>query len=63
MTRDEALKFIEIYKNWNVGQTSVSYAFSGKRTPEDDIFDERRRTLLEAYRILREKAEEGGGRK
>lgn len=52
MTRDEALKIIELYRNWHVGQKSVSLATTGKRTPEDDVYDERRKLISVATTVL-----------
>lgn len=52
MTRDEALKLLDLYRNWNVGQKSVTLAISGQRTAEDDIFDKRREAILLATTVL-----------
>ena len=54
MTRDDALVVIDQCKNWNTGQTSISFARRGVRVLEDDVYDERRMTLAEAWRVLRE---------
>ena len=53
MTRAEALQIVDRCEHWNTAQTSVSLAFRGKRTDEDDVLDERRKTLAEAWRVLR----------
>jgi hypothetical protein len=45
---------IEQNRTWNSGQTSVSLAFNGQRTKEDDMLDERRATLAEAWRVVRQ---------
>ncbi len=42
LTKDECFKVLELYKSWNKGQTSVTFACSGVRTKEDDILDARR---------------------
>ena len=52
MTKQEALKILELYRNWNTGQTSVSLAFESVRTPEDDILDERRKLITKALTVL-----------
>ena len=57
MTREEALEIIKLCEGWNIGQRSISFLFSGVRTSEDDILDERRGTLLEAWRTLRTSTE------
>ena len=52
MTRDEAEKVLDRYKNWNHGQKSIGLLFNGQRTAEDDILDARRAVILKATRIL-----------
>jgi hypothetical protein len=37
MTREEALEIIREHRTWNTGQKSVSLAFGGARTQEDDL--------------------------
>jgi hypothetical protein len=54
MTKEEALKILELYRHWNNGQTSLSLSMENKRTEEDDIYDERRRLIKTALRILQE---------
>ena len=49
MTREEALQIIDRCKGWNYGQKSVSLAFNGERTPEDDVLDARREALRAAW--------------
>ena len=48
MTNKEALDVLSLYRNWNTGNTSVSLAFVGKRTNEDDVLDSRRKLILSA---------------
>jgi hypothetical protein len=55
MTREEALKILGMYRDWNEGQKSVSFAFRGVRTDEDDVYDARRALLKEATELLRTK--------
>ena len=57
MTKDEAWRIIKDAEDWNVGQKSLSYAFGGVRTAEDDMLDARRRALLMAWEILGESHE------
>lgn len=58
MTKDEAWKIIEACRKWNTGQTSVSLAFNGKRTDEDDVLDARRAALKLAWKTV---GQPGGG--
>jgi hypothetical protein len=52
MTRAEAVEVLKLWNRWNEGQTSVSLAFRGERTMEDDLLDERRRTIICAMKLL-----------
>ncbi len=52
MTIEEAWKIIEACKNWNASQKSLSLAFGGVRTAEDDIYDARRSALAQAWRVV-----------
>ena len=52
MERDEAMEIIKLYRNWNTGNTSVSLAFNGIRTSEDDVLDARRAALKKAHEVL-----------
>lgn len=54
LTKKECLDILELFKNWNHGQKSVTNAFNGRRTSEDDIYDERRKIILAAYKRLNE---------
>ena len=54
MGKEEAQAIIDRYKEWNTGQKSTSYAFGGKRTLEDDIYDARRKLILKATKVLTE---------
>lgn len=58
MTKEDCTEILDRYGNWNVGQTSVSFAMSGVRTAEDDVYDERRALLLAATKRLRELCEQ-----
>ena len=58
MTKNEAWRVIDACRHWNTGQKSPSYAFGGPRTAEDDVLDEKRATLLEAWRVVRTDATE-----
>ena len=53
MTIQEALEVIKLSENWNHGQKRVSSAFTGVRTVEDDILDEKRRALKAAWSVIR----------
>ena len=55
MTKEEAWKIIEECRNWNCEQKSISYAFGGLRTTEDDIFDSKRAALKQAWEVVNEK--------
>lgn len=50
--RDQALDIIKMFSTWNTGQKSISHAFGGPRTSEDDIYDARRKLILKAYEVL-----------
>lgn len=50
--KDDAFRVIELYRGWNVGQKSMSLALGGARELEDDIYDERRKLLAEALRVI-----------
>lgn len=52
MNKEEAMKIIELYRTWNEDQRSISAAFGGPRTDADDVYDARRRLLVEATRVL-----------
>ena len=52
MTKEEAKWVVEQCRGWNTSQTSVSLAMKGKRTAEDDVLDQKRKTLLKAWEIL-----------
>ena len=52
MTRKEAIELLELYRNWNTGQTSVCAALGGERTAEDDLLDARRAMLKRATELL-----------
>ena len=52
MTKDEAWRVIEECRNWNVGQQSMSRAFGGPRTSDDDVYDARRFALELAWRAV-----------
>jgi hypothetical protein len=54
MTKDEAWKIVESLKGWNVGQKSMSLAFRGDRTAEDDVLDAKRAALAEAWLVIGE---------
>ena len=56
MSKDEAIKILDRYKDWNEGQTSVSLAMNNIRTKEDDIYDSRRELILTAQNTLKEKS-------
>lgn len=55
MTRAEALRLLELWRDWD-GKPSNLLALHGIRSPQDDLLDERRRTLAEAMRVLRSDA-------
>lgn len=53
MNKEEAREILDRYEGkWNFAQTSISKAFNGIRTQEDDILDERRRLIQKAMRTL-----------
>jgi hypothetical protein len=52
MTREEALVIVKACENWNTGQKSISLAFGGPRTAEDDVYDARRAALKQAWQVL-----------
>ncbi len=52
MTKEEAKEIVRESLRWNLGQKSMSLAFGGPRTVEDDIYDERRKLILAAYKVL-----------
>jgi len=54
LTKFEALEILKLYDGWNLGNKSISLAFNGTRTTEDEILDERRALILEATRVLKE---------
>lgn len=54
MTKEDAWKIIEECRKWNNGQKSVSLAFNGVRTLEDDILDARRAALKKAWEVVSE---------
>ena len=54
MTKQEAWEIIKENRNWNSGQKSVSLAFNGVRTKEDDILDAKRETLEKAWKVVGE---------
>jgi hypothetical protein len=57
MNVQEAKEFIKEWSDWNVSQVSDSMAFHGVRSVADDILDERRQVLLNAYKIVRKHLE------
>ena len=52
MTKEEAWGILKFFNGWNNGQKSVSLTFGGSRTVEDDIYDERRKLILQAIKTL-----------
>jgi hypothetical protein len=46
MTKDEAFRFLEMYRNWNVGQKGFS-------DDENVVLDERRKTMIHSYKVIR----------
>ena len=58
LTKDECLQILNLYKNWNAGQKSMSLAFGGMRTGEDDLYDERRALIKAATIRLKQLCEE-----
>lgn len=61
MTVDEALEVVRLYRGWNDGQRSMTYAVSrgAERTDEDDIYDARRVLVQRATELLAKAAELG----
>ena len=54
LTKQECFTILSMWKDWNMAQTSVSRAFAGARTEEDDIYDARRRLIITATKRLEE---------
>ena len=54
MTKGEAWRIIQECSNWNHGKKSVSLAFNGIRTVEDDILDVKRETLKKAWKVWKD---------
>lgn len=54
MTKEDAFRFLELYKGWNTSHKSLHLVCNGVRDAEDDIFDERRKTMVEALRVIRD---------
>lgn len=52
MTIEEAKFIIEQCKDWNTGQTSLSKAFGGPRTEEDEVLDAKRFALKMAFNVI-----------
>lgn len=52
MTKEEAFKIIESCRGWNSGQMSISLAFGGPRTSEDDVLDAKREALTRAWKVV-----------
>ncbi len=52
MTTVEAIHILELYKDWDTGQRSISLATIRQREVEDDIYDARRVLILEATKKL-----------
>lgn len=52
MLLEDARRILREAEHWNQGQTSISLAFRGVRTPEDDILDLRRRAIKEAWKVV-----------
>jgi hypothetical protein len=52
MTKEEAKEILVQFCNWNIEQKSLKLSFEGRRTIEDDIYDERRKLIRKAYKIL-----------
>lgn len=52
MILEEAKKIVEECQNWSAGQKSVSLAFNGLRTAEDDILDAKRAALKKAWEVI-----------
>jgi len=62
MTVDEAKEILRLYRGWNDGQRSMTYAASrgAERTDEDDIYDARRVLIQRATELLTKAAERQG---
>ena len=58
MTKDEARWTIEQCKGWNTGQKSMTHAFGGPRTTEDDVLDAKRAALKKAWEVVREQSDD-----
>lgn len=54
LTKSECLELLSRYRNWNSAQTSISLAFGGPRTQEDDLLDARREMLIAVTERLTE---------
>lgn len=52
MTKEEAWQIIKACENWNIGQKSLSLAFTGERVQEDDVLDARRAALEQAWKTV-----------
>ncbi len=52
MTPEVALKILVLYRDWNEGQKSVSFAMGGPRTAEDELYDQRRLLLRQAMHTV-----------
>lgn len=59
LTKEECFRILELYRGWNLGQKSISHAFGGPRTPEDDVLDSRRALIRAAQDRLAVLAESG----
>lgn len=59
MTVDEAKEILRLYRGWNEGQRSPTYAVTrgAERTDEDDIYDARRALIQRATELLSKAAE------
>lgn len=53
MTKDEAWQIIRECRGWNTSQVSISLAFRGVRTVEDDALDAKRAALVKAWEVVR----------
>lgn len=54
MTKQEAWEIIRACANWNIDQKSVSLAFKGIRTAQDDALDAKRAALAKAWETVGE---------
>jgi len=50
MTKEEAIKILELYRDWNIGQKSLHLINS----TEDLIYNARRELILKATKVLGE---------